>query len=157
MGIFSLQLLCPSSSSPIQTASDCSLHRDQNFPEKMSLRNGHWFVPNIHASQPSSCHHSIREHSSHHQTWNRQWKNRPHDTIVQILCVCELVSVSGGFTDQMNQCSTFFPCANFSHSWNLWIVLLDCQSPLFSLLFPLSALLDHDLLCCLSCHCLCVG
>ena len=107
MGIFSLQLWCPGSSSPIQTASDCSLHRDQNFPEKVSLRKSHWFVPKIHASQPSSCHHSIREHSSHHQTWNRQWKNRPHDTIVQILCVCELVSVSGGFTDQMNQCSTF--------------------------------------------------
>ena len=36
MGIFSLQLLCLGSSSPIQTASDCSLHRDQNFPERES-------------------------------------------------------------------------------------------------------------------------
>ena len=39
----------PGSSSPIQTASDCSLH-----PEKMSLRNRHGVLPNLHASQPSS-------------------------------------------------------------------------------------------------------
>ena len=156
MGIFSLQLLCPGSSSPIQTASDCSLHRDQNFPEKVSLRNGHLFVPKIHASQPSSCHHSIREHSSH-QTWNRQWKNRPHDTIVQILCVCELVSVSGGFTDQMKPVFDIFPLCELFALLKPVDCPLDCPSPLFSLLFPLSALLDHDLLCCLSCHCLCVG
>ena len=38
MDMCSVQLLSPSSSSPIQTDSECSLHRDQNLPKKPSLR-----------------------------------------------------------------------------------------------------------------------
>ena len=38
MEMCTLQLLYPSSFSPIQTASDCSWHQDQNFKVKMKLR-----------------------------------------------------------------------------------------------------------------------
>ena len=39
MGMCSLQLLCPGSSSPIQTASDFPRHQDLNTQVKVSLRN----------------------------------------------------------------------------------------------------------------------
>ena len=42
MDMCSLQLLCPGSSSPIQTASDYAWHQDQNFQVKM-MRNCHKF------------------------------------------------------------------------------------------------------------------
>ena len=68
----SLQLLCPRSFTPDETASDCSLHQDQNFPEQVSLRNCHRCVPNRHAKQPTSSQHSIHHNSSQHQTKNCQ-------------------------------------------------------------------------------------
>ena len=47
----------------------------KNFPEKVSLRNCHRIVPNLHASQPRSSQYSIHHNSSHHQTKNPQCKN----------------------------------------------------------------------------------
>ena len=51
MDMCSLQLLCQSSTSPIQTAADCSLHRDQNFLQKMSWRSCHRVLPFMSANR----------------------------------------------------------------------------------------------------------
>ena len=59
MTLCSLQLLCPGSSSPMRTDLDGSLHRDQKTPpESVSLRKSHRVLPNLHASQQNSAHHS---------------------------------------------------------------------------------------------------
>ena len=73
MNMCSLQLLCPGSSSPIQTSLECSLHRKQSFWEKRACG------VDTGSSQPSCQpteprHHSIRHDFSHHQTQNCQWK-----------------------------------------------------------------------------------
>ena len=59
MEMCSLQLLCPGSSSPIQTVSDHSWHQDPFLQVKMTLRNCRTFVPNLRAIQPNSSHRSI--------------------------------------------------------------------------------------------------
>ena len=46
----SLQLLCRGSCSPIQNASDCSWHQDQNFQVKMSLRSWVCSHPSCHSN-----------------------------------------------------------------------------------------------------------
>ena len=81
----SLPLLCTGSFSPIQTASDNSLHQGQNFPVNVGLRNCHKFcAPTFFAIQTLSSHHSIHRNSSHHQTRTCQRKNCQCDTSVQI-------------------------------------------------------------------------
>ena len=81
VGMCLLQLLCPSSSSPIQTASDDRWHQYPNHV-KLSLRKCHTFVPTLRANQQNSSHHSIHHDSSnhsihhdssHHETKNCQW------------------------------------------------------------------------------------
>ena len=70
MGICSLQLLCPGSSSPIHIASDYIWHQDEKFQVKMGLRKCHTFVHNLRAIQQNSSHRksshrSIRQRSNH--------------------------------------------------------------------------------------------
>ena len=87
MGMCPLQLLCPGSSSPIQTASDYSWHQDQDFQVKVSLRSCHVFVPNLRAIQPNSpSHHSIHHNSSNPSipAIMKPRKNCQWDTCVQI-------------------------------------------------------------------------
>ena len=62
--VFCAPLLCPNLMSSIQT-SDCSMHQEQNFQVKMSLRDCHRLVPNLHATQPNSNHHSMHRNSNH--------------------------------------------------------------------------------------------
>ena len=147
MGMCPLQLLCPGSSSPIQTASDYSWHQDPNLQVKMSLQKCHTFVPNLRAIQQSSSHHSIHQNSSHrsirhnsnHRSRKCQW-----DMSVQIP-ECPSLSLISSFQDLRDQFSMFYPCTSLWHLWFLWIFLW--ISPLLSLLFSLPSLLDHDLLC----------
>ena len=47
MEMSSLHLLCPSSSSPIQTRLGLLFALRKNFPKKVDLRNCHRFVPNL--------------------------------------------------------------------------------------------------------------
>ena len=65
MGMCSPQLLCPGSSSPIQTASIYWWHWHPNLQVKMSLRKCRKFVPNLRVIQQNSCHHSNHRNSSH--------------------------------------------------------------------------------------------
>ena len=147
MGTCSLQLLCPGSSSPIQTASDSSWHRDPNLQVKTSLRKCHTVVPNLRAIQPNSSHHSIHQNSCHrsirhnynHRSKKGQWYR--HFPIREFLNL----SLISSFQYLRDQFSMFCFCVNLwylgSHFWFFWISLW--IFPLFSLLLPL----DHDLLC----------
>ena len=63
----SLPLLCPGLFSPIQTASNCSLHRNQNFQKEWACGIAKGLFP-IFMSSKSSSHHSIHHNSNHHQT-----------------------------------------------------------------------------------------
>ena len=145
MHMCSLEFMCPGSSSPIRTASDCSLHQDQNFPGKVGLRIRHRFVPNLHASVPSSSHHSMHLDSSHRQTRNCQ------GYVCADSCVSELVS-DFGFSRPVFE---LLHCTNLWHSWNLALVLWMSRLPDL----PCSFLCQHSwtMTCSvyLTCHCLC--
>ena len=95
---------------------------------------------NLHAIQPSSNHHSI--HGNHH-TKNGPCKKCRWDTTVQIPKFSELVSVFGVSRPDkpvFEVLPLYEPLAPLDF-------LKDFPSLLPSLLFPLPALLDHDLLC----------
>ena len=166
MGMCSLQLLCPSSSSPFQTASDYSWHLDPNLQVKMSLRNCHTFVPNLRANQQNSSHHSTHQNSSHrsnrhnsnHRSRKDQW-----DTSVQIPECPSLPPISS-FQDLRDQCSMFRLCVRLWHLgpqfWFLWISLWIFPRFLYSYLCPhswtvtCSVCLCHTIACQRSClHC----
>ena len=148
MEMCSLQLLCPGSPSPTQTASHYSWHHDTNLQVKMSLRKCHTFVLNLRAIQRNSSHHSIPQnssprsirHHSNHRSTKCQW-----DMSVQIP---EIPSLISSFQVLRDQFSMFCPNASLWHLWFLLDCPLDCplDFPLFSLLSPLPSLLDHDLL-----------
>ena len=123
MEMCSLQLLCPGSPSPTQTASHYSWHHDTNLQVKMSLRKCHTFVLNLRAIQRNSSHHSIPQnssprsirHHSNHRSTKCQW-----DMSVQIP---EIPSLISSFQVLRDQFSMFCPNASLWHLWFLWIVL----------------------------------
>ena len=143
MGMCSLQLLCPSSFSPIQTASDYWCHSHPSLQVKMSLRKCHTFVPNLRAIQQNSSHHSIHRNSSHrsirHHS-NHRYRKCQRYMSVQISERPSLPPTSK-IQDLRDQLSMFCPCVSLwhlgSHFWFLWIFLRISQG----------SLLDHDLLC----------
>ena len=153
----SLELLCPGSSSPIQTASDYSWHQDPNLQAKMSLRKCHTFVPNLRAIQQSSSHHSIHQNSSHrsirhnsnHRSRKCQW-----DMSVQILEFPSLSLISS-FQDLRDQFSMFSPCASLWHLWFLWILLWIFPCYLYSYLYPHSWIMTCSVCLCQTIACLC--
>ena len=65
----SLQLLCQSPFSPIQTIQDCSWHQDQNFLHvTVSLQSFRTFDSSHHAIRVNSNRHSIQRNSNcHHE------------------------------------------------------------------------------------------
>ena len=160
LGMCSPPLLCPGSYSPIHTASDYSLHQDQNFPVTVSLWNCHKFAPNLRAIQPRSSHHPIHHNSSHHRNKWCPCKNCQSDTSVQIPEFMNLSLISG-VQDWINQFSRFHPYTGLCHLWNLGIFLWIFRLPYL----PYSFLGQHSwaMTCavCLwrtiACHCLCVG
>ena len=120
MGMCSLQLLCPGSSSPIQNASGYWWHQHPNLQAKVSLRKCHTFVPNLRAIQQNSSHHSTHRNSSH-RSKKDQWYRR-----VQIPQFPNLSPISS-FQDLRDQFSMFCPCVSLwhlgSHFCFLWIFL----------------------------------
>ena len=114
MGKSSLQLLCSGSSSTIQTASDCSWHRDPNFQVATSLQKCHTFIPNFRAIQQKSTHHSIHQNSNH-RSMKCWW-----DMSVHVPKFPSLSPISS-FQDVRDQFSMFCPCASLwrlgSHLW----------------------------------------
>ena len=116
MGMCWLQLLCPGSSSPIQTASDYRWHWHPNLQVKMSLRKCHTFVHHLRAIQQNSSHQSIHRNSSHrsirhhsnHRSRKCQW-----DMSVQIPELPSLSPISSfqGMRDQLSM---------FCRSVRLW-------------------------------------
>ena len=149
MGMCSLQLLCPGSSSPSQTSSDYSWHRDQDFQVKMTLRNCHTFGHNLRAIQPNSSQHSIHHDSSHHETKSCQW-----DTPVQIPEFLNLSLISC-FQDRANQFSRFYPCANVWHLRHLWMFFCICPYSPYSFLCPHSWTMTCSVCPCQTIACLC--
>ena len=149
MDMCSVQLLCPRSSSPIQTVSDSSLHRDQNLPCGIVTE-----FQNIHASRPNSNHRSISKNSSHLLAKTCQCRSSLCDTSVQDTCVSEHVSDF--------RCSTpdkpVFECLPFYEPLALLEPLdcpLDVPSPLLYLLLHLHS---WTMTCsaCISCRCICL-
>ena len=126
-GMCSLQLLCPSSSSPIQTASDYWWHCHPNLQAKMSLRKCHKFVPNLRAIQQNSSHHSTHQNSSHrsiHHNSNHRSRMCQWDMSVQF-SECPSLPLISSCQDLGDHLSMFCPCVSLwrlgLHFWFLWI------------------------------------
>ena len=95
-----LQLLCPSSSSPIRTASDYWWHWHRSLQLKMRLQKCRTFVSNLRAIQQNSSHRSNR-HNSNHRSKKDQWYRR-----MQIPKVLNLSPILN-FQDLRDQLSMF--------------------------------------------------
>ena len=151
MGMCSLQLLYPSSYSPIRTASDFSWHQDQDFQVKMSLRKCHTFVPNLRAIQQNSSHHSIHQNSIHpsirHHS-NHRYKKCQWYMPVQIPEFPSLSLISN-FQDLRDRFSMVCPCATF---WHIFFSLLLALSHPWTV--TCSVCLCHTIACqCFCVHC----
>ena len=146
--VCSLQLLCPGSFAPIQTASDYSQYQDRNF--QVILRSCRKFDPNFHGIHPNSSH-SIHRFSSHHHTRDCSCENFQWDTSLQILEFLSLSLISV-FQDLINQFSRFYPCTSL---WTLLIFLMIFHYLLYSFLCPHSWTMTCCVCPCQTIACLC--
>ena len=154
MGMCSLQLLCPGSSSPIQTASDLSWHPDPNLQVKMSLQKCHTFIPYLRAIQRDSSHHFIHQNSSHRHNSNHRSMKCQWNMSVQIPEFPSLSLISSfqdlrdQFFDVLPLCEPLAPLVPLDFALNYHLI---------SLLLPLPSLSHHalpDIACLCSCvHC----
>ena len=128
MGMCSLQLLCPSSSSPIQTASGYWWHSHPSLQMKMSLRKYHTFVHNLRAIQQNSNHHSIHQYSSHrairHHA-NYRSKREQWDMSVQIPEFPSLPPILS-LQDLIDLFSLFCPCVSLWHLGSFGFAVVSC-------------------------------
>ena len=146
----SLTLLCPGTCSPIQAASDYSLHQEQNFPVKVRLRECHNFAPTFMPSNRAPviipC---IITQAIIRPRIVRARMNCQCSTTVQIPEFVNL-SLFSGFSGPINHFSKFYPCTNL---WHLWM----CHGIFRLTYLPCSFLSQHSwtVTCsvCHSCHC----
>ena len=119
MGVCSPPLRCPSSSPPIQTASDYSWHWHPNLQEKMSLLKCQTFVPHLRAiGQNSSNHSSLSVISSFQEL---------RDLFSIFLTLVRAFRISGFFELSFGFSLVFFT-PSFALSWIMTCSVCLCQT-----------------------------